>query len=57
MTQTKLPVEEVMDATRWAQLAALVRENQLATAAVLFVLWQTGAFLTLYSEVGGAMCG
>lgn len=53
----KPEVEQALDATKWAQIVTLVRENQLATAAVLFILWQTGAFLTLYSEVGGAMCG
>ena len=50
-------VEEVMDATKWAQIIALIRENQLATALGLFVLWQTGVLLTLYGEVGGAICG
>jgi hypothetical protein len=50
-------VAEVMDATKWAQIIALVRENQLATALGLFVLWQTGVLLTLYGEVGGAICG
>tara|TARA_Y100000589_G_C27177193_1_gene639266 strand:+ start:2626 stop:2805 length:180 start_codon:yes stop_codon:yes gene_type:complete len=50
-------VEEVMDATKWAQMIALIRENQLATALALFVLWQTGVLLTLYGEVGGAICG
>ena len=49
--------EEIMDATKWAQIMSLVRENQLATALGLFVLWQTGVLLTLYGEVGGAICG
>ena len=49
-------VEEVIEATRWAQLATLVKENQLVTALCLFILWQTGTLLTLSQEVGGVMC-
>jgi hypothetical protein len=45
-----------LDATRWAQLVTLVKENQLVTALCLFVLWQTGAILTMSQEVSGVMC-
>lgn len=47
---------EVIDATRWAQLVTLVKENQLVTALVLFLLWQTGALLSVSQEVSGVMC-
>lgn len=47
---------EVIDATRWAQLVTLVKENQLVTALCLFLLWQTGALLTVSQEVSGVMC-
>lgn len=49
-------VETVVDATKWAQLVTLVKENQLVTALCLFVLWQTGTLLTISQEVGGVMC-
>lgn len=45
-----------LDATRWAQLVTLVKENQLVTALCLFVLWQTGTLLTVSQEVGGVIC-
>ena len=47
---------EILEATKWAQLVTLVKENQLVTALCLFVLWQTGALLTVSSEVSGVMC-
>lgn len=50
-------VKDVITATRWAQLVTLVKENQLVTALCLFVLWQTGALLTVSSAAGGAICG
>tara|TARA_B100000519_G_scaffold135134_1_gene116721 strand:+ start:983 stop:1162 length:180 start_codon:yes stop_codon:yes gene_type:complete len=50
-------VETAIDATKWIQIVTLVKENQLLTALGLFCLWQTGALLTFYSEVGGAICG
>ncbi len=49
--------EKVTTAVRTAQLVALVKENQLVTALVLFVLWQSGALLSAYSTAGGAICG
>lgn len=50
-------VETAMDATKWVQIVALVKENQLLTALVLFCLWQSGALLSAYSTAGGAICG
>ncbi len=49
-------VEKIASAARAAQIVALVKENQLVTALCLFVLWQTGAFLSAYSYVQGGMC-
>jgi len=49
-------VKPVIDATRYAQLVALVKENQLVTALVLFALWQSGALLSAYGYVQGGMC-
>ena len=56
---SSVPVEEtksVLDATRYAQLLALVKDNQLVTALVLFALWQSGALLSAYGYVQGGMC-
>ncbi len=50
------PVDVALDVTKAAQLAALIKENQLVTALVCFLLWQTGAFLTISSELSGVMC-
>jgi len=36
-------VDQVVDISRYAQVIALVKENQLLTALGLFILWQTGA--------------
>ena len=49
--------DKVTTAVRTAQLVSLVKENQLVTALVLFVLWQSGALLSAYSTAGGAICG
>ena len=49
-------VETVADATRAAQVIALVKENQLVTALVLFALWQAGAFISAQQYVSGVMC-
>ncbi len=38
-----------------AQLITLVKQNQLITALVLFVLWQAGAFITVSDTVGGCI--
>ncbi len=49
--------EKVIAAAKMAQIMQLVKENQLVTALVLFLLWQSGALLTAYSTAGGAICG
>ncbi len=49
-------VEKTVAAARVAQLAALVKENQLVTALVLFCLWQTGALFSAQQYASGVMC-
>lgn len=59
MTKGVIPKETIATAVNTAKLAqiiALAKENQLVTALGLFVLWQTGAFLSAYSYVQGGMC-
>jgi len=48
--------ESVVASAKIAQLVTLVKENQLVTALVLFILWQTGALLSVSSQIGGVMC-
>ncbi len=56
MSQVPAAAEKVVDAARVAQLVTLVKENQLVTALVLFLLWQGGAFFTATSYASGVMC-
>ncbi len=49
--------DKVVAAAKMAQIMQLIKENQLVTALVLFVLWQSGALLSAYSTAGGAICG
>lgn len=49
--------EKVVAAAKMAQIMQLIKDNQLTTALVLFVLWQSGAILTAYTTAGGAICG
>ncbi len=49
-------LEKAIDVARAAQIASYVRENQLLTAVVLFVLWQAGAFVSALGYVQGGMC-
>lgn len=48
--------EKIVAAAKAAQIYALVKENQLITALVLFVLWQAGAFVSAYEYTSGVMC-
>ncbi len=57
MTAAPQQAEKVLAVAKAAQIATLVKENQLVTALVLFVLWQSGALLSAYSTAGGAICG
>ena len=49
------PAEAVASAVKVGQLVHLVKNNQLVTALVLFVLWQFGAFATVSNTVGGCI--
>lgn len=49
-------VDNAIDLTRTAQLIALVKENQLTTALVCFLLWQIGALASAQSYAAGVMC-
>lgn len=48
--------DTAIDLTKVAQLVALVKENQLITALVCFLLWQIGALATAQSYASGVMC-
>ena len=37
------PLEKIVPIARGAQIIQLVKDNQLITAVILFVLWQAGA--------------
>jgi hypothetical protein len=52
----KAAAEAAIDATRWAQIVELVKENQLLTALGLFLLYQTGVLLSAASYVQGGVC-
>lgn len=57
MTAAPQQAEKVLAVAKAAQIATLVKENQLVTALVLFILWQSGALISAYSTAGGAICG
>ncbi len=57
MTNPPQSAEKVLAVAKAAQIATLVKENQLVTALVLFILWQSGALISAYSTAGGAICG
>ncbi len=42
-------------AAKTAQIISLIKDNQLLTAAIVFILWQAGAIAQASSYVGG-MC-
>jgi len=48
--------DTAIDLTKAAQLVALVKENQLVTALVCFLLWQIGALASAQSYAAGVMC-
>jgi len=56
MTTGTPAVDTAIDATKAVQLIALVKENQLVTALVCFLLWQIGALATAHSYASGVMC-
>ncbi len=48
-------VEGSIAAVKLAQIVQLVKDNQLLTAAVLFILWQVGMIAEATNYLGG-MC-
>lgn len=55
MNVKKEVVETSVAAAKSAQILALIKDNQLLTAAIVFILWQAGAIASATSYVGG-MC-
>ncbi len=52
------PIDKIPSATaslKVAQIVNLVKENQLLTAAIVFIAWQVGILADATSYVGG-MC-
>jgi len=50
------PADTAVQITKAAQLVALVKDNQLTTALVCFLLWQIGALASAQSYAAGVMC-
>jgi hypothetical protein len=57
MNESPKPIETADEVGQAKQIVDLVKENKLMSALVVFVLWQTGTLIQVYSEVGGAICG
>ena len=55
MTNPKLPDVPVGASLKMAQIITLIKENQLLTAAIVFIAWQLGVVADATSYVGG-MC-
>jgi hypothetical protein len=55
MSKSPIPpqVSDVASAAKFAQIIQLIKDNQLATAALLFVAWQIGFFAEAASYAGG----
>ena len=56
MVKIPAEVQQAVQVAKTAQILAYIKENQVLTALCLFVLWQTGAFLSAYGQVQGAVC-
>lgn len=50
---TTTPKDAIIGSAKVAQIIQLVKDNQLATAALLFILWQAGAFAEAVTYAGG----
>lgn len=48
--------DTAVEVAKMAQLIALVKENQLVTALVCFLLWQIGALASAHTYAAGVMC-
>ncbi len=44
---------KAVDAAKLAQIGQLIKDNQLVTAVIVFVLWQAGALAHAVTFVGG----
>ena len=44
---------KALDVGKVAQIAQLVKDNQLMTAVIVFVLWQAGAIAQATTYIGG----
>ncbi len=49
------PLEQSIAALKFAQIINLVKNNQLLTAAIVFILWQAGVIADATAKIGG-MC-
>lgn len=49
-------LEKIATGARAAQIATLIKENQLITALVCILLWQIGALASAQSYAAGVMC-
>lgn len=49
-------LDKIATGARVAQIAALIKENQLITALVCILLWQIGALASAQSYAAGVMC-
>ncbi len=56
MTNVPAAVKDAVQMAKTAQILHYIKENQLLTALCLFVLWQTGAFISMMSTAQGAVC-
>jgi len=45
--------QKAIDAGKLAQIAQLVRDNQVMTAVIVFLLWQAGAIAQASTYIGG----
>ncbi len=45
--------EKAVSAAKLAQIGQLIKDNQILTAVVVFVLWQAGALANAVTFIGG----
>jgi len=48
-----IEAKDVVPLAKGAQIVNLVRENQLITAVIVFILWQAGALQSGIGLIGG----
>lgn len=54
---SKLPSpDDILATTKVAQIGALIKDNQLLTAAILFILWQVGVLAQIHQTALGGVC-